>query len=201
MTATRSNDVPASLGIRVKSGTACAILLLGPRSGPRVSGRQTLDLCDPEVPASRQPYHAVMNAAASEAPGIEARLRSAVQGATRHSVEQSLGNARGDGLNIAACALVVGSVIDPKRIANEHIRAHAQEGQLFRTALVDAFQHYGISASVFVERAIYAQAADALAKPIDEIKRLLSALGKGSAGPWRADEKLAALAAWMTLPV
>jgi hypothetical protein len=41
--------------------------------------------------------------------------------------------------------IVVGSIIDPATIANPHIRAHAQEGQLFRTVVETAAKKLGIA--------------------------------------------------------
>jgi hypothetical protein len=94
--------------------------------------------------------------------------------------------------------LVVGSTIDPVRIANEHIRAHALEGQLFRTTLVECLHSHGLTCRVFVEKEIFGQANTALGKSTEELKRLLTALGRGGPRPWRGDEKLASLGAWLS---
>jgi len=48
----------ATIGFRVKSGWAAAVLLVGPAQMPRVSEHRVVELSDPAVPASRQPYHA-----------------------------------------------------------------------------------------------------------------------------------------------
>ena len=197
----KMDEVFASLGLRVRTGTACAITVIESGASPRLGSRRILDLCDPAIPAGRQPYHAVMQADGCDAQRIETELRAMVQKATQRAVSQAMDDARKDGLNIAGVGLVVGSQIDPGRIANEHIRAHAREGQLFRTALVDSIKTHGVTATVFVEREIYGQATDALRKSTEEIKRFLIALGRGTQGPWRAEEKLATLAAWMTLPI
>jgi hypothetical protein len=191
--------VRASLGIRVRSGTACAIVLIGPGASPRIAQRRTFNLCDPAIPASRQPYHAVMDANPREAHRLETELQAIVRTATHRAVHQAIADARKDGLHIAGSALVVGSQIDPGRIANDHIRAHAQEGQLFRTTLIDALKSNGVTSAVLLEREIYDQATSSLGKTVEEIKHSLRAFGRGTLVPWRAEEKLAALAAWMTL--
>jgi hypothetical protein len=90
-------------------------------------------------------------------------------------------------------------VTEPASISNPHIRAHALEGQLFRTALEDASRPLGLPSSVFVERKIYAEAAKTLNRSEEDLKRLLAGLGREKRGPWRSDEKLAALGAWLTL--
>jgi hypothetical protein len=189
--------MPASLGIRVRSGTACAIVLIGSESPQRVVCRQTLDLCDPAIPSSRQPYHAVMNAGAARAREVEEHLCDVVQKATQKSVDRLLADACQESLSIHRGALVVGSRIDPARIANEHIRAHAQEGQLFRTAVLNSLKNHRLDCEVFVERDIYDRAARMLQKSADEIKLSLKTMGRDKTVSWRAEEKLAALAAWM----
>ena len=40
--------------------------------------------------------------------------------------------------DIAGVGIVVGSLIDPARIGNDHIRIHALEGQLFRGVVAQA---------------------------------------------------------------
>ena len=94
---------------------------------------------------------------------------------------------------------MVGSVIDPKTVGNPHIRAHASEGQLFRTVLQSALQSHGIRCRVFVEKQLGAAAAAGLKRRKAEIKRVVARIGKDVGGPWRADEKAASTAAWLLL--
>ena len=96
-------------------------------------------------------------------------------------------------------ALVVGSVIDPASIGNDHIRAHALEGQLFRTALERAARRGRVPCATHVERGLYEAAAAKLKRTPAELKRRVAELGRAVAGPWRAEEKTATLAAWMVL--
>src|SRR5439155_9096014 len=114
----------AALGFRVKSGWATAVLLAGPARAPRVVDRRVIELSDPAVPTSRQPYHAVMGASRANGAKIEKRLRRVVERVTRQSVRQLLQEYRKTGHPVRRVALVVGSEIDPARIANDHIRAH-----------------------------------------------------------------------------
>ena len=189
----------AAFGFRVKSGWATAIMLAGLPPAPRVVDRRVIDLCDPAVPASRQPYHAVMEASASHKAAVEQRLCQVVHTAAQRSVDELRQAACHAGYEVRDVGLVVGSSIDPNQIKNGHIRAHALEGQLFRTALEQAAQALGWYALVFVERSAYAQAARALGKSEDALKCATIALGRSMSGPWRAEEKMAVLAAWMAL--
>jgi hypothetical protein len=184
-----------SLGVRVKSGVARAVAMNLSVSSPQVALCSTLDLCDAAVPGSRQPYHALMQIRGPRAADLEARLRAVVRDATHRSVQRLLDDAKSKGLQVVASSLVVGSTIDPARIANEHIRAHALEGQLFRIMLVECFRSHRLPCGVFVEKEIFGQANTALGKSTEELKRVLTALGRGGPRPWRADEKLATLGA------
>jgi hypothetical protein len=165
--------------------------------GVRVVDRRTIALSDPAVPASRQPYHALLRAGARAAAGLERRLCGIVDRVTRRSVGTLIGEYRAAGRAVRRVALVVGSEIDPAKIANDHIRAHALEGRLFRTALVRAVRSRRLPCVVVVERAVYATAAAALRRSEGDLKRAVIELGRPLAGPWRADEKTATVAAWM----
>ena len=158
-----------------------------------------IELSDARVPTSRQPYHAVRDARPGQAASLERRLRGLVERITRRSLGALLKEYRRQGRPVRRVALVVGSLIDPARIGNDHIRAHALEGQLFRTALQRAARGAGLPCTTLVERALYDAAATRLKRSPNALKRAVKALGEALGGPWRADEKAATLAAWVAL--
>jgi len=190
--------VNAALGFRVKSGWAAAVLLAGPVESPRILDRRVVQLCDPAVPESKQPYHARMGTLQTDEAKVQ-RLRKVVAQAAQASVSEWMKEIQKHDQQIGRASLVVGSNIDPARIANDHIRAHALEGRLFRTVLQEALSSGGLSCSVIVEREIYERAVAALKRTEKDLKQSLTQLGKSLDGPWRADDKLACLAAWMAL--
>ena len=49
------------------------------------------------------------------------------------------------------------------------------------------------------ERNAYAEAANILGQSPEHIKLAIAELGRSVNGPWRADQKMAALAAWVSL--
>jgi hypothetical protein len=190
--------MPVALGFRVKSGYAIAVALSGSQSSPTAVFRRTVDLSDPAVPATRQPYHAAMGTA-REDPREIARLTKIVSQCARHSISRLL---KSDELQHQRCCgarLVVGSLIDPARVGNPHIRAHASEGRLFRTVLEEALGDRHIRCGIVVDKTLSQDAARMLGRSEAEIMRQLADVGKTLGSPWRGDEKAAALAAWMTL--
>jgi hypothetical protein len=109
---------------------------------------------------------------------------------------------RRKGFRIARAALVVGSQIDPASIANLHIRAHALEGRLFRSVVEQTLHDHQIRTEVLLERDAYLSVAKRLKQSSDDLKRAIHDLGRSElakSGPWRAEQKLAALAALFAL--
>jgi hypothetical protein len=106
------------------------------------------------------------------------------------------------GFRITDAALVVGSQIDPAAIANPHIRAHALEGRLFRSVIQQSLQDHGIRSDVLLERDAYSDVAARLKRSTVDVKRAIQDLGRSmpaKGGPWREEQKLAALAALFVL--
>ncbi len=175
------------------------MLVEGPARSPRVVDRRVIELSDARVPTSRQPYHAVRDAPPGQAARLERSLRGLVERVTKRSIDALLKEYRRQGRRVRHVALVVGSVIDPARIGNDHIRAHALEGQLFRTALERAARAARLPCTTLVERSLYETAATRLKRSEVALRRAVKDLGGTLSGPWRADEKAATLAAWLAL--
>ena len=196
-----SNEVKgetAALGFRVKSGWAAVALLTGSIDSPRLRDNRMIDLSDPQFPETLQPYHAAMGKLETDTKKTN-RRREIVQHVTKQSVTKLLTDYRRHGYATARAALVVGSQIDPATIANPHIRAHALEGQSFRSVLEQALSSHGIRTAILLERNAYETAAVQLKKSVDEVRRTIQNFGRFTHGPWRAEQKLAALAAWVAL--
>ena len=185
---------PAALGFRVKSGWAAAVLLTGPTRSPQLCDVRRIDLSDPRLPETRQPYHAAMGKLETDTTKINRRV-SVVRSIAQQSIATLLASYRQKGYAIRRAALAVGSQVDPDSIANAHIRAHAFEGQLFRSVLGEALQACRIRTEILVERNAYAQGAAKLKDSNDNVQRMIRDFGRVAQGPWRAEQKLAALAA------
>jgi hypothetical protein len=192
------NAETAALGFRVKSGWAAVVLLTGPIDSPALRDNRVIDLSDPRVPETRQPYHATFGQLETDAKKTNRRT-DIVHPVTKQSVTKLLSDYRRKGYSGTRASLVVGSQRDPATIANPHIRAHALEGQLFRSALEQALNAHGIRTAILLERDAYVTAGAQLKRPHDEVRQTIQNLGRSSDGPWRAEQKLAALGAWLAL--
>lgn len=189
----------AALGFRVKSGWAMAALLAGPSDKPQLVKCGPVLLSDPNIPQSKQPYHAGLELPQEEGEAVTRNLRNVVSHAAEKSVKELLEEAGAAAYDVRSAALVVGSLVDPATLHNDHMKAHGFEGQLFRTVLEDALRLQNIACAVLLEKNAYETAAPALRMAPAKARRAVVSLGETHEGSWRAEEKLAALAAWMAL--
>jgi len=188
----------AALGLRVKSGWAAAVLLTGTARSPQLCDVRRIELSDPQHPETRQPYHAAMGKLERDARKINQRV-DVVRGIAQQSIATLLAGYRQQNLRIGRAGLVVGSQIDPDSIANPHIRAHAFEGRLFRSVLEESLRAHRIRTKVIIERHAYPLAVEELKQTNQNVRRKIQNFGGEMETPWRAEQKLAAVAAWLAL--
>jgi len=187
----------AAVGFTVKSGWTAAVLLGGSKDAPEVLDCKRVEISDPNIPDAKQPYHAGFGTARDAGDELK-RLVSSVKSYGRKSVKVVLREYAKHG-TLKAAGVVVGSLIDPNTIGNDHIRIHAMEGQLFRGVVIDAAEKSGFKCTVIRERDLYADAAKRLKKSESAIRRTLTAIGREVDGGWRSEQKAAALIAWVLL--
>ena len=193
-----ANAAAATLGVRVKSGWGAAALLTGPTSSPRVLDCREVLLSDPAFPECRQPFHEGTGVAETNTTALARRVQL-VEQYGQASVAELIEAYRQAGHALSRMAIVVSSQIDPDRIRNPHIRAHASEGKLFRTVVEQGARRSGMKATVFLEGELYTKAANVLGRTDTQLKQAVTQLGKGLSRGWRADQKAAAMAAWLLL--
>lgn len=187
-----------ALGFTVKSGWACAVVLAGPSGKPRVVAATRLELSEPANADARQPYHDGFATMREPGPTLT-KLLASVNTFGQREVRNWIRRHRKAGHSLRGSGIVVGSLIDPSTIGNEHIRIHAMEGQLFRGVIDAACEREDLPRLVVRQRDLFHQATKQLGLPEARIKGRLTALGEAVDGPWRAEHKMAALAAWLVL--
>src|SRR5262249_39492404 len=97
-----------TIGFRVKSGFAIAVALSGTPRAPVAVARRVVELCDPKIPETKQPYHAGFGEAEEDARAIARRVKAVTRAAAASVaalVVEPWGPPR-------RAALVVGSLID-----------------------------------------------------------------------------------------
>jgi len=189
----------AALGFRVKSGWAMVVLLSGASSPPRVIDRRRVDLSDPAVPDSAQPFHAGLDLPKTAGAKAVARLVECVERSSERAIAKLIKHYRTGGYRIVGAGIVVGSTVDPQTIRNDHIRAHAEEGRLFRVVIENALKLSRLKSSVTREKDSMSEGTKALGISERKLRAELTTMGKAVEGSWRAEEKAATIAAWMEL--
>ena len=187
------------VGLRAKTARAIAVVLIGPLDSPRVIKRVELTLADPAVPATSQPYHEVMELPWAKAQVAVKKIASRIEKLASKALAGLILEAQSDGLIVRGVGIVGAGDRNLEKIGSTHIRAHAAEGVLFRHVLEVAASANELQSRRFDERSLDETAASELRLPIAKIKAQLAEMGRAAGSPWRADEKAAAIAAWLAL--
>jgi hypothetical protein len=140
-----------------------------------------------------------MNLPWKEAEAATKEAAQAAQAAAARSLRQLQNQVRDLGLELRGAGIVAGGSQDPAQIGNPHIRAHAAEGRFFREAAERGADACGLARRTFTQKNLYQTAAPEMGCSVGALKSRVTALGGTRIKPWRADEKEAALAAWVVL--
>jgi hypothetical protein len=195
----KTGENRAALGFRVKTGRAIVVALAAPGSDPRILFRREVQLSDPKVPESRQPYHGGIMPFVPATAAAVARGRKAAERVSVAVVKELVEELKAAGCRLTSVGLVVASNPNPAKLGSEHIRAHALEGILFREVLEAGARACRVPSFRLLEREAAARAAGALGRPAAGVQRTLARFGAEVGRPWRAEEKCAALGAWLAL--
>jgi hypothetical protein len=192
----------AAVGFRVHSGWAAAVTLCGPTDAPVVVDRRNIRLVKTYTYTFRQPYH---TAAKMERPEALKFIRGVQSDAKRlavaslHSLQADL--TEGDFRLISGALLLASGRALPglEQILLSHALIHTADGELFRDNLRAACGRCDLRIEGIKEKELFETASEVLGIQTDALKRRVTTLGKALGPPWSTDEKLAALAAWITL--
>jgi hypothetical protein len=179
------------------------VALSGPPASPTVIDRRRIELADAAIEGSKQPYHEAEGRTPKEAERIVGRCTDSSRRLAREALWAVLDELRRRDLDVAGCGLLLASGRPiPGRlhaILASHALIHAAEGQMFRDVLVRASEHFSLPVTGIREREVLARAAEAAGLPAPELQRRVGEMGRALGPPWRQDEKLATLAAWVVL--
>src|SRR5689334_17385923 len=98
-----------ALGFRAHSGWAVMVAVAGTIDAPRVIQRRRIVIADPEMPGSKQPYHAAAELPFAKA---EALLRTALESSRAlalEAVSAIVKELQSQGHEVAGCSVLRGS--------------------------------------------------------------------------------------------
>ena len=183
-----------ALGLRIKTGLAVAVFVDRTGDEVRVVGRRVVKSRGASETRSGSfimPRSIFRNAKAWP-------RRAASSAAARKVAAREMRALLDDAHVVKRAGIVVGSLTDPNKIPGAHMRAHALEGKLYRELVVDALEAAGIRTTILLERGAYEHVAVAIGEPANTLRGRIASLG-ADVKPWRAEEKLAALAGYWQL--
>ena len=193
------NPNPVTIGLRAKTGRAIVVVVGGTRDAPLILYKGEIKLVDPKVPETAQPYHAVMDLRWNESERAVQKFARAIQSVATKALGKLIKEQAERELKVRAVATVGAKDRDLARIGNPHIRAHAAEGVLFRRVLDEAAGANGLPVRMFAEREFEQTLKQRLGSKSTSVRKKLDEAARALSPPWRADEKLAAMAAWLVL--
>lgn len=189
----------ACIGLRTRTARAIAVVVSGTGSSPRAVTRVQITLATSATPSLFQPYHQVMELPWDRATVAVAEAERAIEALATERLRSLLLDVRARNLDAICVALVGAPDRKLQAIGSPHIRAHAAEGVLFRHVWQVAADAVPIPSMAFPEKGFEAFAAARLGLPVGAVRGRLAEFGHEMGRPWRADEKAAAMAAWIGL--
>jgi len=172
----------ATIGFRTHSGWAVAVAMAG---GEPVE-RRRIDLCDCLIAGSAQPYHAAARMPFRRAEAHLKRCEEISAAMAEAAVQTLVKDLAARGYAVTGCSILLASGRPPGDLAKTlaaHPLIHTAEGEFYRAAVREACRGCGLPVHGIKERELCPLVAE------------VAGLGKAMGPPWRADEKLCALAA------
>lgn len=185
------------VGLRAKTARAIVVTIAASDGLPDVVTRGEIVLATPASPELFQPYHAVMDLPWDRAATVAGQAERAIATTAAGALKDLVAGLCDAGVAVAGVGIVGAPERNLAAIASPHIRAHAAEGVLFRRVLETAAAANKLRCQCYPEADLEGLAASRLGFPVAAIKSRLAQFGKQMGQPWRADEKAAAIAAWL----
>ena len=192
----------AALGFRAHSGWTAAVAVAGSPGRPVVLERRRIETADTAIPGSRQPYHAAERLGVERAETLIRRCRDSSTLLAMDAVSAMVAQLKQNGVKVVGAGILFASgrpLPDLAATLRSHALIHTAEGEFFREVLVRASEHCSLHVTKVKEREIWDRGTVVFRLPSEDLQLQIDGLGKSLGPPWRVDEKLASLAAWIAL--
>jgi len=196
------STTPVALGFRAHSGWVAAVAVSATRGGIEVIDRRRIDLADPGIPGSVQPYHAAEGMDSKPAQAYITRCINSTRDLANRGLKELIDEMRNCGHRISGCGILLasGKPLPPlASILASHALIHTAEGELYRHAIIDTCDRLKIPVTAIKERELFERAANRLRISADALQGLINDIGRAIGPPWRQDQKYAAIVAWLAL--
>ncbi len=174
----------------------------GPKNAPFVLQRRRVELAERGIAGSKQLYHTAEQMSLPDATAFVEQCMVATGAMAQAAISQAISELAGKGYEVAGACVLLSSgrpLPDLAKTLASHALIHTAEGEFYRDALKSACKACGFVAAGIRERDLMGRATAILQLSDEELQRRISELGKSVGPPWRQDEKLSALAGWISL--
>ena len=192
----------AAVGLRAHSGWAALVAVAGTPRSIDVVARRRIEIADPAIPGSKQPYHEAERLPVDKAGELLDRCMRGAEWLARKAIGAVLDELAREGHESRACGLLLASgrpLPALEAILASHALIHTADGEHFRDALARASEHVRLTVIRVREKEVLERASAALGIPVPRLQAHVQELGRSLGPPWTQDQKLAALAAWLAL--
>ncbi|HXB72306.1 MAG TPA: hypothetical protein VNY05_28970 [Candidatus Acidoferrales bacterium] len=191
----------AALGFRAHSGWAVAVAVTGSPGSPIMLDRRRIDIADAAIPGSKQPYHAAASLDVRNAEALIGRCQESSAWLAAGAINALVARLS-ETHRLVGSGILFGSgrpLPELAAILRSHPLIHTAEGEFFREVLARASERCSLPVKRVKEREVWDRAAGVWHLELRPLQERIDTLGRSLGPPWRQDEKLASLAAWIAL--
>ena len=191
-----------ALGSAPHSGWAAVVGVGEAEGGVHVLLRERVEMADAADAEAKQPYHAVEDLPEDQAARRLARWSTSAESRAHAALRHIVDGLATDGHRVAGLGILdsAGRKGDSlAAILASHALIHTADGDHFRAAIAAAAARCRMPVTRIRAHDLEGQASAALGTPIERLRDTVKALGREVGPPWGADQKAAALLAWLVL--
>lgn len=180
------------------------VAVSGTHEAEEIVDRRRVTIADPKKAGAVQPYHFAERLELKRAEEHVARCATASQALAFAALREVAQQLEGRGYRITASCILLSSgrpLPEFSKILASHAMIHTAEGEFFREAFRKGLEQSGIPVTGIRERDLPAQAERKFGKAAAKLQERIAAMGRSLGPPWTTDQKSAALAACIVLPV
>ena len=190
------------LGFAPHSGWAAVVVIGGTPANPLVLARERLELTDASLPGAKQPYHAIEGLPLAQAAARLETFRASAALRAVAGVRTLIEIARVAGIEPVGAGILDSSGRTGGSLAAilaSHALIHTADGNHFREALGSACSAARLPCTRIRQRDLPGEAARELKRTPAALTAAVARLARDVGSPWGADQKGAALIAWLLL--
>ena len=197
----------AAIGISAHLGWAATATVTLGKSGLRVLRTDRLEIADSDDRPAKEPYHVAGGFEGLERVPRPADPEAALEKGLRRqrrSTERAIGEVESTLASSGHRVAFVGILVSRGRPAatfeqaiGSHTQIHIEEGIAVRESFRLAPTRAGRRIEMLDQKSVWSTCSEEFARSEGDLLAELSALRPENEGPWRNEEKTAALAAWI----